>query len=197
MGSREIIESFQSIGVYLDSDWLAGVEVINEDPLTNDIVYQALAVSDLRKSCTVPQQHALRRITKVGFGKLPEGSYLFQATRLDDISIPDVQRPRMQGSTKRFLKLSLHVGDLAFPAIENQTLRFLPDIPDAGVKVIISGAPDIVDGIIFLDSHNVQLVGGEVQELVVAQKIENERRVRSRDPLERVERNALQEIQNR
>ena len=197
MSFREILESFQSIGVHLESDWLAGVEVIQEGPLTNDFVYQALALSDLRKSCIIPPQHALRRIASSGFSRFPEGSFLFQATRVDDISIPDALRPRMDSSTKRFCRLSLHIGDIAVIAIENESLRVIPDVPDAGLKLIISGAPDVVDGIVFLDSDNVQIVGGDVHELVRAQTSEAEKRLRSRDPLETISNHVLHEIQNR
>jgi len=197
MSCDGILQAFQSLGVHLNNDWLTGLEVVNEGPLTNDIVYQALAISDLRRSCIIPADHPLRGIRRTGFSRLPDGSFLFQLTRVDDISIPDSQRPRSSASTKRVLRCQLHIADITITAIENEPISAISDIPDAGLKVIISGSPDLVDGIAFLEPHNVQIVGGEVHELAASQKADIEARIRSRDPLDCSVAIPLSEIQNR
>ena len=197
MSCEDIYQAFQSLGVHLNTDWLTAIEVVQDGPLTNDIVYQALAVSDLRQSCIVPLDHVLRGIIRSGFSRLPEGSFLFQLTRVEDISIPDSQRPRTSASTKRVLKFSLHLGDITLTAIENEAISAISDMPDAGLKVIVSGSPDLVDGVVFLEPQNIQIIGGEVPELSTAQRNEIQTRTRSRDPLDCSFHIPLGEIQNR
>ena len=197
MSCEDIYQAFQSLGVYLNTDWLTAIEVVQDGPLTNDIVYQALAASDLRQSCIVPPDHVLRGIIRSGFSRLPEGSFLFQLTRVEDISIPDSQRPRTSASTKRVLKFSLHLGDITLTAIENEAISAISDMPDAGLKVIVSGSPDLVDGVVFLEPQNIQIIGGEVPELSTAQRNEIQTRIRSRDPLDCSFHIPLGEIQNR
>lgn len=197
MSAQEILQAFESLGIHLNFDWLTGIEVVQEGTLTNDIVYHALTVSDLRKSCILPHDHPLRTITRTGFTRLPEGSFLFQASGVVDISIPDAQRPRMSASTKRLLRLSLHIDDISFFAVEDVPISALSDVPDAGLKMIVSGCPDVVDGVVFLEPNNIQVVGGDVPELLIAQKLDIENRIRSRDPLEGSLTIPLREIQNR
>ena len=197
MASEAIIEEFQAIGVSLNSDWLAGIEVVHDGPLTNDIVYQALTVSDLRESCTVSQNHPLSLLAASGASRFPDGAFLFQMTAVQDISIPNAQRPRMVTSSKRIFEMVLDYGDLSFRAIENEPITVISDIPDAGLKVIISGSPDIVEGVVFLGPNNIHIVGGDVRELVRNQKLDIEMRVKSRDVLEACHVVPLREIQNR
>ena len=185
-----ILTHFRDLGVYLNSDWLAGLELVHDEPLTDDDVYSALMHSDLRESCTNPAR-SIRNASK-----FPAGSFLFQITSSADISLPDAQRPRTSGtSTQRMLKMILHSGPgTEIAAVELENLCDLQDNPDAGLKVIILAEPLIVDGIVFLKRENFKVVGGNVSHLVHAQANDRDRRIRARDPL--TYRAPLAEIQS-
>ena len=202
MTSQELesaITSFLELGVELNSDWLGGLEILNDGPLTVDDVYQSLVASDLRLSVSSARllpltSDELRRRTR-----LPNASYLFQITSAIDISIPDAQRPKLDGpSNKRMLKLVLDCGDMRMHAVELETLPQIPDQPDAGMKVIICGGPLVFQGMVMLKAENIKVVGGEVDQLVALQKSETDYRLKARDPLQfRLNGCPLNEIQNR
>ena len=182
---ERILQDFSEIGLVLNQDWLGGVELLNESPLTHDDVYRALMCSDVRESCissaTCPgNSWDLRSLKRV-----PRGSYLFQITSAIDISLPDIQRPRATGSsTKRMLKLTLHSGP-ARPvhAVELDPIPNLPDNPDAGTKIILSGSPIVSAELILLRPENVKIVGGDVPSLCAQQEADARNRSACKDPL--------------
>ena len=179
-----VIESFRDLGIHLNSDWLAGLELLNEGPLTNDDVYLALVSSDLRHSCLTPPSNPLAPEAMRTRQTLPQGSFLFQITSSADISIPDAQRPRStQTSHKRMLKFKLNVGSIEMHAVELEPISCIPDPPEAGMKIIVGGSPKHLRGLLLLNQENVSVVGGDVEHLVSLQKKDLEMRLRSRDPL--------------
>jgi hypothetical protein len=134
MSLDDILASYRDIGVFLNWDWLAGVEAVHDGPLTDEAVYHSLMMSDLRESCDTASSHPL--ITFTHRGRLPAGSFLVQVTQAVDISIPDAQRPRSGSSSKRMLKMSLQLGSVSLHAIELEPVEGMPDVPPAGLKVI-------------------------------------------------------------
>jgi hypothetical protein len=88
----------------------------------------------------------------------------------------------------------IQYGSLTINACEMEPIPNLPDIPPAGMKIIITGSPVYHNQILFLKSCNAQVVGGEIPALLEAQKQETEQRIRTRDPL--VWRPPLRVIQN-
>jgi hypothetical protein len=193
-----IVSNFRELGVDLNPDWLAGLELCADGPLTDDDVYTALMYSDLRDSCVTPINSALRAEVIRDASNLPTGSFLFQLTSSVDISIPDAQRPRTgEGiAEKRMLKFDLHSSSsVSFQAVEMENISCLSNEVDAGCKVILVGSPRIHNGIIFLRPENVRLVGGEVPKLNDAQRRQNIERRNMRDTLS-FRRRPLREIQN-
>jgi hypothetical protein len=193
---QSIKDAFSELGVELSEDWLAALEVVHDGPLTNDSVYSALMLSDLRESCIASHSHPLstssfRNTTCM----LPSGSFLFQITTAVDISIPDAHRPRQTSSTRRMLRMVLQYGSISLNAVEIETLPDLPDNPDAGMKVIVCGSPMYHNHILLLKAGNLQVVGGEIPALALAQAQETESRLKMRDPL--VYRPPSREIHNR
>lgn len=160
----DIFTSFADIGIMLDPDWLAGLEMVHDLPLTLDDVYVALMSSDLRTSCTCNNK-------------------LFQINSSVDISIPEGQRPRNKSSTKRMLKLELCSGKKTVHAIEIETCTDLSDEPDAGTKILVTGSPLVSNGLVFLTPANIKVIGGQVNELMILQKQRNDQRIKARDPL--------------
>ena len=179
-----ILANFGDIGVELNPDWLAGLELCNDGPLSEDDVYMALMTSDIRETCTGSQSNRLLNVSH-----LAAGSFLFQITSAVDISIPDCQRPKESCATasttgRRMLKFKLHSGNnTEIDAVEMEPIRGLSDSPDAGMKIIIHGSPPVYRGLVMLSQQNVRIVGGEVGHLSFAQKRDNVERLRMRDPL--------------
>lgn len=180
-----MLANFRELGLYLNSDWLAGLEVVHDGPLTEDDVYFALMYSDLRESCIFPTDSPLRPEILQNSTKLSHGSFLLQVTSSEDISIPDAQRPRTTGTSEtRMLKLSLNFGNgPSVTAVELERIPQIPDCPDAGLKILILDEPMIVHGILFLKPGNVRIVGGDVTQLLDEQTRNNRARIMSRDPL--------------
>ena len=193
---QEISDSFSELGVHLNSDWLAVLEIVQDELLSVDSVYTALMLSDLRESCDLPTTHKLS-LAKLAnsTSQFPEGSFLFQITKAIDISIDDAQRPRSTNSSRRVLKLILQYGSLSIDAVEVEPITQLRDVPDAGMKIIVSGSPTYCNKFLLLKSHNVQVAGGEIPTLSAAQKEEHLGRQKMRDPL--VYRPPLGGISNR
>ena len=182
---EQVLQDFSDIGVHLNPDWLAGLEILNDGPLTDDDVYMTLVCSDVRESCISPPTspllpHALRIKTR-----FPQGSFFFQVTSAIDISLPDMQRPRVAGSNgKRMLKLSLHSGPgIHMHAVELEPIPHLIDMPEAGMKIIITGSPSLSKGVLLLKPENVKLVGGEVGHLTSQQQSDLRHRLAGKDPL--------------
>jgi hypothetical protein len=188
MDSSSILNHFRDLGLNLNSDWLAGLELVHEDPLTDDDVYFALMYSDLRESC-LSTMRPYR-------SKFPKGSFLFQITSSEDISIPAAQRPRTSGSSnQRMLKFSLHSGPGSpLFAVELEHIPELQDCPDAGMKIVIQAEPMVINGILFIKKENVRIVGGDVASLLEMQTNDISMKIRSRDPL--TYRNPQSEILN-
>jgi hypothetical protein len=183
---QTIHEQFREVGVELNPDWLAALELCSDEPLTEDSVYRALIDSDLRESCVTrtSTQSVLSNLR--ARKQLPRGSYFFQISESSDISIPDAQRPRTEGgdSGKRMLKFKLRSGNgVELSAVELEPVVGLGDNPDAGTKLIIQNSPLFHDGLVLLRPENVKLVGGEVEKLTTAQKAIVAERIRLRDPL--------------
>ena len=170
---EEIIRMFLELGIRLDSDWLAGVELVHETCLTVDDVYTALMASDLRQSCASTGSVISRDKSCVS-----EGSWLFQITSYRDISIPNTHCTK---SSKRMLKLEMHCGSVCLHAIELVACSELPDEPDGGTKLIIKGSPRVHKGIVLLMPQHIQIIGGHVTELIMEQKLIKEKK--NRDPL--------------
>lgn len=192
-----IIANFRELGVELNPDWLAGLELCAEEPLTDDDVYMALMYSDLRDSCVTPSTSQLRSEGMRGASNLPPGSFLFQLTSAIDISISDAHRPRTgDGFTeKRMLKFDMHSSNtVSFQAVEMEPVACLSNEVDAGCKIILTGSPRIHNGLVFLRPENVRLIGGEVPRLNHAQRQQNIERRSVRDPL--CIRRPLRQIQN-
>jgi hypothetical protein len=179
-----VVSCFRELGIELNSDWLAGLELLNGRPLTNDDVYLSLVSSDLRHSCLTLPSSRLTPEALRGRNCLPEGSFLFQITSAVDISIPDAQRPRTNNSSqKRMLKYRLNCGNIEMHAVELEIIPSISDLPEAGMKIIIGGSPKLCRGLLLLTPGNVCLVGGDVDHLVSIQKKDMEQRMRIRDPL--------------
>lgn len=183
---QTILEQFMEVGIELNPDWLAALELCCEDSLTDEYVYQALISSDLRESCIpLNSAHQFPEILQ-SRKQFPRGSFLFQISESLDVSIPDAQRPRAEGteSTKRMLKFKLHLGGGAeIDAVELEPIAGLVDVPHNGMKIIIRNSPLVHRGLVLLRSENVKLVGGEVAHLTAIQKTVLSERVRLRDPL--------------
>lgn len=180
-----MLANFRELGLHLHSDWLAGLEVVHDGPLTEDDVYFALMYSDLRESCIFPTDSPLRPEILQNSTKLSHGSFLLQVTSSEDISIPDAQRPRTTGTSEtRMLKLSLNFGNgPSVTAVELERIPQIADCPDAGLKILILDEPMIVHGILFLKPGNVRIVGGDVTQLLDEQTRNNRARIMSREPL--------------
>ena len=193
------ITSFRDLGVELNSDWLGGLEILNDGPLTVDDVYLSLVASDLRQSVSSARLLPLASDELRRRSRLPHASFLFQITSAIDISIPDALRPKLDGpSHKRMLKLVLDCGDIRMHAVELETSPQIPDQPVAGMKVIICGGPLVYQDLVMLKAENIKVVGGEVDQLVALQKCETEYRLKERDPLQlRPSYCPLNEVQNR
>lgn len=194
---EQILSSFRDLGVELNTDWLAELELCADQALTQEDVYLALMYSDLRVSCLPLASSPVSSETLATAARMPQGSFLFQITSAVDISIPDAQRPRTaEGITeKRMLRLHLHSSSsVGIDALELEPIACLANEPDAGCKIILAGAPHIHKGLVLLRSENVRLVGGDVAVLSEAQRKRTLERLRSRDPL--CGRKPLREIQN-
>ena len=139
-----MLANFRELGLHLHSDWLAGLEVVHDGPLTEDDVYFALMYSDLRESCIFPTDSPLRPEILQNSTKLSHGSFLLQVTSSEDISIPDAQRPRTTGTSEtRMLKLSLNFGNgPSVTAVELERIPQIADCPDAGLKILILDEPN-------------------------------------------------------
>ena len=193
-----ILDKFREIGVEINPDWIAGLELCNEGPISDDDVYMALMTSDLRSACISSSGSPIRSVKLRGMTAFPPGSFLFQITNSVDISIPDSQRPRnntVDTTSRRMLKFKLHASNSAeLDAVELEPIPGLPDNPEAGKKIIVHGSPLLRNMLLLLRPENVKLVGGEVENLCLAQKKDNEERIRMRDPL--ACRRVLAETQN-
>ena len=176
-----ILENFRDLGIELNLDWLAGVELLLEEDMTTNTVYVALTQSDLRESCNASR--SWERFDK-GRRPFPDGSFLFQISAYADVSIPSIDRPnRSEGSAKRVLKMELTCGPVTLHAIELEPCTQLTDEPEPGLKVIISGSPLVLHGLILLTPANIRIVGGEVPRLVALHKSMKLERTNARDPL--------------
>lgn len=191
-----ILEDFRQLGIELNPDWLAGLELCSDAPLTDDDVYMALVCSDLREACLSTSSSPFQPEKLRSVAQLSPGSRFCQITSCIDISISDAQRPRESStSDKRMLKFTMHYSNgTSFDAVELEAIPNLPDNPEAGIKVILRGSPPVSNGIIFLESQHVHVVGGDIAALQRAQTMRNEDRLRRRDPL--CNPRALREIQN-
>ncbi|KAJ8673454.1 hypothetical protein QAD02_004716 [Eretmocerus hayati] len=74
---------------------------------------------------------------------------------------------------KRMLQLFLTDGVQDVLAIEYQPIRFLKDTLDPGCKVLIKGPVKCRRGVILLEESNFAHVGGEVENLLIPNAVEN------------------------
>ncbi|XP_049775988.1 recQ-mediated genome instability protein 1-like isoform X2 [Schistocerca cancellata] len=92
---------------------------------------------------------------------------------LENVKVTEKQKESWEPSAKRVLQLMLCDGVQEIKAIEYKPVRALDQQIVPGFKILIIGPVDCRRGIIMLEERNLQLIGGEVDSLLVPNALEN------------------------
>ncbi|XP_046989742.1 recQ-mediated genome instability protein 1-like [Schistocerca americana] len=92
---------------------------------------------------------------------------------LENVKATEKQKESWEPSAKRVLQLMLCDGVQEIKAIEYKPVRALDQQIVPGFKILIIGPVDCRRGIIMLEERNLQLIGGEVDSLLVPNALEN------------------------
>lgn len=184
---------FNSRDIPLSDEWLKGCLTWCREDSPN-ITTQALQNK-------VFEQWLLLDVRDVNVPTLPSdlstkthyilaGNYSLQIMQVVDISKPklwQIQKIRntniltrgiqqdcdMAGTGKRMLQLSLTDGIQQVEAMEYKPIKDLNFNLTPGIKILLKGPVTVRRGRIMLESKNVEILGGEVDELAVSNAAEN------------------------
>lgn len=74
---------------------------------------------------------------------------------------------------KRVLRLELNDGHRTVPAMEYRPISCLHTKLPPGTKISITGPIRCINGVLFLESKNVRLLGGEISSMAIENAYEN------------------------
>ncbi|KAJ8960422.1 hypothetical protein NQ318_013704 [Aromia moschata] len=181
---------FASYHIPLSIEWLQScVNWCKEEILPSNYT-----VKDLQRQ--VYEQWLLLDLRDIELASLPldlsnkvqytlVGNYALQVMKVVDISKPkhwQLQRIRNgisqntdeeKESSKRVLQLTLTDGVQEVEAMEYKTISCLNINLSPGLKILLSGPVTIRRGRIMLQPHNIKVLGGEVEDLIVPNAAEN------------------------
>ncbi|KAL3148086.1 hypothetical protein ABBQ38_014371 [Trebouxia sp. C0009 RCD-2024] len=123
-------------------------------------VLELLLNTDLRKFGAPQLPDDINRIDSSSL----KGGHVLQITNCEDVSKPS---KGVGTSTHRLLRLKLTDGKLSCIAAEFKSVPQLHEELPPGTKVLLTNA-SVKLGVVLLDARNIQVLGGQVEELVEA-----------------------------
>jgi hypothetical protein len=93
--------------------------------------------------------------------------------KLTDLDPENAESKTFFKKKKRMFKLELTDGYKTVHAMEMKPIKCLNTKIKPGTKVLIIGPVKVVNAIIFLESHNIEIIGGEVEEMLIENAYEN------------------------